>query len=109
MDNLKNNLLKIKQDLLRKCSVSVDIDTEGDETDEIQGNLILSLANKLNLRDLDKLKQINIQLQKIEDSTYGICEDCNESIPDARLLANPYCLTCISCAEDRELTSRKRL
>jgi RNA polymerase-binding transcription factor DksA len=36
-------------------------------------------------------------LRKIHDGTYGICEDCEDAIPDARLILIPAALLCIDC------------
>src|SRR5574339_648885 len=108
LTKMKENLLTQKRDLTIKFTQSVDIDTEGDEIDAIQGNLILDLANQLSSRDSAKLKRIDSALQRIEERTYGLCQDCGEKIPDARLLANPYFLTCVSCAEGREREDKHR-
>lgn len=40
-------------------------------------------------------------LQRIEDGTYGICEDCGKPIPIARLDALPYVTLCVECASKR--------
>lgn len=106
---MKEILLTHKQLLLTKSSQTVDIDVDGDEIDEIQGSLILDLANQLNTRDVAKLNLIDNALQRIEDQTYGLCQDCENKIPEARLLANPHFLTCVSCAEEREREEKVRL
>jgi|WetSurMetagenome_2_1015567.scaffolds.fasta_scaffold786847_2 DnaK suppressor protein len=106
---MKENLLVQKQFLKEKSNQTVDIDVDGDEIDEVQGALILDLATQLSTRDLAKLKLVDNALQRIEDETYGICQDCENKIPEARLLANPHFLTCVSCAEDREREEKNRL
>jgi DnaK suppressor protein len=50
--------------------------------------------------------EIDRSLQKIEDGTYGICEHCGDSIPDARLQALPYAALCVSC-KSGGLSSRR--
>lgn len=105
---IKEKLLNQKQDLLGKATKSVDIDVDGDEMDEIQANFILYLMNELNTRDTIKLKHIESALQRINDHTYGICQDCGEDIPDARLLANPHFLNCVTCAEEHERNEKQR-
>jgi DnaK suppressor protein len=101
-------LLAEKQELLKQTTLDVDIDTEGDETDEIQGNMLIEMNNHLNIRNSAKLLQIEAALKRIDDNTYGLCLDCNESIPEKRLLSNPHFQTCISCAEERELEEKQR-
>lgn len=50
--------------------------------------------------------EIDLALQKIEDGTYGICEQCGDVIPDARLQALPYAALCVSC-KSGGLSSRR--
>lgn len=110
----KNFLEKIKKALLDQKSVllsknhSLDIDIDGDETDEIQGNLIASISNQLSTRDATKLLQIENALRKIRDNSYGSCEECGEEISEKRLEVNPYFTMCISCAEQKEFEERKK-
>ncbi len=105
---IKEKLLLQKKELLTKPSFGNEIDTDGDEADEIQGNVLIEINNQLNGRDNNKLRQIEDALRKITHKTYGICEDCEEKIPDKRLLVNPYVLTCIGCAEDREKEEKQK-
>jgi DnaK suppressor protein len=102
---IKEQLLFQRKELTNKSVRQTDSDTidmDGDETDEIQGNMLMELNNQLHTRNSTKLAQINGALQRIESKTYGICEECGEDIPDKRLMFNPYFLTCVACAEDRE-------
>ena len=50
--------------------------------------------------------EIDRALQKIEDGTYGICEQCGATIPDARLQALPYAALCVTC-KSGGLSSRR--
>jgi DnaK suppressor protein len=108
LKKIKENLLLQRKDLMIKSSQPIDVDTEGDETDEVQGKMLLELHQKLSSRDEFKVIQINDALQKIEDNTYGLCQDCGEQIPEKRLLSNPHFLTCVACAEDREIEQKQR-
>ena len=97
-----------KQAILQQAGQDVAVDTEGDETDEIQGNMLIELTNQLNTRNSAKLAQIEAALRRIDDKTYGLCLDCEEPISEKRLLNNPHFQTCISCAEEREVEERQR-
>lgn len=66
------------------------------------------MQNRIATRHAEKIYQIDSALNRIKDLTYGICEDCAENIPEKRLTANPYFLTCVGCAEDRELQEKHR-
>ena len=51
------------------------------------------------------LSQIESSLERIEDGTYGQCEECGVRIPKSRLKAIPYATLCIRCAEQQEQRS----
>jgi len=105
---MKKQLLAQKDELLKKVVNEIDVDTDGDETDEIQANLLIQVTNQLNIRNAAKLTQIDSALQRIEDKKYGTCVDCEEAIAEKRLLSNPCFLTCIVCAEERENEEKQR-
>jgi DnaK suppressor protein len=50
--------------------------------------------------------EIDRALAKIADGTYGVCEQCGDPIPDARLQALPYAALCVSC-KSGGLSSRR--
>ena len=48
------------------------------------------------------LEQIEVALERIEDGTYGQCEECGGRIPKQRLTAVPYATMCVKCASESE-------
>jgi DnaK suppressor protein len=108
LSKVKEQLLAEQLQLTQKSNQTHDIDVDGDETDEIQGNILIEIENQLSTRNKEKLLQIGDALRRIEDRTYGLCQDCEEYIPEKRLSANLYFVTCVACAEDRERENRKR-
>ena len=106
LTNIKERLLAEKQERQHNFSHKIDIDTDGDETDEIQGNIQIELHHQFAGLNRAKLRMIDQALERIENHTYGICVDCEEQIPEKRLLFNPYYIVCVSCAEDRESDNR---
>ena len=51
--------------------------------------------------------QIQAALDRIDDGSYGFCEDCGERIPEERLAALPYAAHCVRCAARREADMAK--
>ena len=47
-------------------------------------------------------------LDQIKKGAYGVCVDCGEAIPLARLEAQPFADRCIRCATAAEAARRKR-
>jgi RNA polymerase-binding transcription factor DksA len=46
------------------------------------------------------LEQIASALQRVDNGTYGRCQECNTDIPVERLDAIPYTPHCVRCAAD---------
>src|SRR6202040_1843455 len=54
------------------------------------------------------LKAVDTALRRLDQGTFGLCEECHSSIEAERLLANPlakFCLAFITSAEQRALES----
>ncbi|HUT12862.1 MAG TPA: TraR/DksA family transcriptional regulator [Thermoguttaceae bacterium] len=48
------------------------------------------------------LAQIEASLERIEEGTYGQCEECGVKIPKNRLKAIPYASLCVKCVSQQE-------
>ncbi len=46
-----------------------------------------------------RLARIQAALRRLEDEDFGLCADCGEPIPAARLLAMPESTLCVRCAD----------
>lgn len=108
LNKIQDLLLSQRKEIINSAPSSSDIDFEGDETDEIQAKQLAAISAQLSERTAQKLHQIDVAFGKIHNSTYGKCEDCGDEIAEKRLMFNPYFLTCISCAEAREMEENNR-
>ena len=48
-----------------------------------------------------RLKQVDAALEALDRGEYGLCEECGEPIPPARMRALPESRICIDCLEER--------
>lgn len=64
----------------------------------------------LRLRDRERklIGKIKEALQRIENDTFGICEDCGEYISENRLKARPVTTLCIKCKKKQENEEKLR-
>ena len=67
-------------------------------TGNFDQEITLSLLGSEN----DALDQIDGALKRIEDGSFGLCEECGMKIPKPRLEAIPYAALCVQCASQRE-------
>ncbi len=66
----------------------------GDEASELSSRQLLL---SLNEADRAKLLEIDRALERIEEGTYGICEECGEPISPQRLKVKPTAIYCVEC------------
>ena len=50
----------------------------------------------------DEIREIDEALDRIQDGSFGLCEDCGQAIPEGRLEAIPYARLCIPCKTQEE-------
>ena len=64
----------------------------------------------LRIRDRERKLIVKIReaLQRIEDGTFGDCEDCGEEIGEDRLKARPVTTLCIDCKRKQEANEKAR-
>lgn len=67
-------------------------------TDMYDREFSLGLASN----DRELLHKVEGALKRIEDHTFGFCNECRKSITVARLKAIPYVETCLKCQEKIE-------
>ena len=60
------------------------------------------LALKLAANEGDAVFEIDEALQRINEGTYAVCEDCECIISPARLKALPFARQCVECKQMAE-------
>lgn len=109
LNKIKKMLEEQREEITNKVKANsnIDIDIDGDETDEIQGKIIALANAQLIARDKEKMLRIESAFKKIAEGTFGFCEECGEEISEKRLMVNPGFHTCIVCAEQIELMNKR--
>src|SRR5512132_1364563 len=57
-------------------------------------------------RDRAKDEAIDEASSRVEDGSYGLCEDCGAEVAEGRLQALPFTRLCVTCQSDREREPR---
>ncbi|MGK2950161.1 MAG: TraR/DksA family transcriptional regulator [Acidimicrobiales bacterium] len=89
--------LKAEADLLvaEREPGDVQFDEESGEGDTLAVERERDLA--LSAQASAAVDEIDLALAKIEDGTYGVCEQCHSNIPKERLRALPHAALCVQC------------
>lgn len=108
VDHFKELLLKQRQQIMnvglinKSDDLHVSEDDLADETDLASSLIQQQLNCAIRDREYAKLRRIDAALERIEEGTYGHCEDCDEEIGLKRLENQPWAELCITHAEERE-------
>ena len=101
-------LLEEKQRILNNSKnalqneIKLSTDDLPDETDLAASEINQNLVFKLRDRERQLLGKIDEALGRMDDGTFGTCEDCEEPIEAKRLEARPVSTLCLACKEKRE-------
>jgi DnaK suppressor protein len=83
-------------------------DTFPDPTD--RANLETDRNFLLRIRDRERklIGKIKEALARIDDGTFGICEECGDDISEERLKARPVTTLCIDCKTKAEKEEKEK-
>lgn len=75
-----------------------------DTADEAAADLLADVGNAELSRDLAELRALEAARERLAQGSYGVCANCGDDIPFARLSAEPAALRCIACQRVHEKT-----
>lgn len=96
---------RLQEEMARRESeqgVLEQVDTQAEMVDIAQSVELIERNTTLQDQESRELEAINQALSKMTQGGYGDCEDCDEPIPDKRLLAVPEATLCARCQSIRE-------
>ncbi|MGB0454884.1 MAG: TraR/DksA family transcriptional regulator [Bacteriovoracaceae bacterium] len=108
LDGQKELLLKLKQELMTKLqnASNEDLHVSPDQTvedgDQAQTYLNQNVSFGLREREIIRLREIEAALYRLNDGTYGVCEETEEPIGKKRLQKMPWTRLSIQAAEQVE-------
>jgi len=104
----RKKILRHLEDLSSSSEKELNMDT-GDSADIASVEMSQANMEKIGRREKYLLQKIDYSLQKLEDGTYGECENCGEEIAVKRLIARPVAQLCIDCKTEQESGERRFL
>ena len=112
IDQFRSQLESTRSELLggvEKSNQSVkdsEIGQIADISDDAARTYNRQLEGELGEQGWQKLKQVDVAIEKIAEEEYGICAQCESSIPEARLKVVPYTEFCTQCLSEMEKKSK---
>ncbi|MCM1323772.1 MAG: RNA polymerase-binding protein DksA [Acetobacter sp.] len=107
LEYFRQKLLEWKKELLAQSSDTLDDLRQGglNQPDDVD-RASLETDKSLDLRTKDRARKlilkIDAALERIEDGSYGYCEETGEEIGIGRLMARPIATLCVEAQERHE-------
>jgi DnaK suppressor protein len=83
-------------------------DRSSDEIEEASLSADMGFVLRMRDREAKLIGKIRDALDRLEDGTFGFCEECGEEIPLKRLMARPVTTRCIECKKMQEAAERTK-
>jgi DnaK suppressor protein len=116
LDNQRRRLIDLKGELERlRDGLEEDQRQLEDQEDDLSEHDSGDMSHSIFDRELDatveqtaekRLHYVERALQKIEEGTYGVCDDTGENIPKGRLEAVPEAIRTVEAQQRFELERR---
>lgn len=104
----RQKLIQWREDLLRESNETIQNTLQGTELQkpDLADRASAETDHALELRTRDRerklINKINAALERIDDDTYGFCEETGEPISVARLIARPIATLSLEAQERHE-------
>ena len=97
----KTEIVKYNNNALYNSSLD-DNSASADIVDQASSYTEKNVEMRAINRQIKLISKINKAIKKIEDDTYGFCEETGEPIGIKRLIARPIAILCIAAQEKHE-------
>lgn len=115
-ERLRKLLVQKREDIVREAKSEIKKFKSGEKKQLVEtvmddGDMsVVDLSEDISLKQLsthrETLIKIDVALRKLQDGTYGVCEDCSDEISEERLKIMPFAIYCRDCQERKELMEK---
>lgn len=111
-EELRKILIELRNEVLGKLAQEMGAKVDEDPRMSTISTMDMGDLSQLDLNEdidyallnmqIERLREVEDALDRLEEGTYGICEDCGVSINLERLKVLPFTTYCVQCQEKRE-------
>jgi RNA polymerase-binding protein DksA len=106
----RSRVMREIADVDEALSISLEDSTDENLYDQHMADSATPMLNReidvsLEENARNVLAQIDRALQKLDEGSYGICDNCGQTINDERLEVVPYATLCVECKRRLERSS----
>lgn len=111
-EELRKILIELRDEIVNKISQEMGTKVDEDPRMSTLSTMDIGDLSQLDLNEdidytllnmqIERLREVEDALDRLEEGTYGVCEDCGASINLERLKVLPFTTYCVQCQEKRE-------
>jgi DnaK suppressor protein len=106
-DALRQMLEERRREIQEKLrAIREEMPSYQDEVRDTEEQSVTDFAQEMDFALMEMKAQTLIRideaLQRVDQGTYGTCDECGQEIAEARLKAVPFALLCLECQEREE-------
>jgi DnaK suppressor protein len=115
-ERLRKLLVDKRESLVKEAKTEIKKYITGEKRQLVESVLdegdlsVMDLSEDISLKQLsthrETLIKIDTALRKLNEGTYGFCEECGDEISEQRLKIMPFAIFCRDCQEARELREK---
>ncbi|OGK95535.1 MAG: hypothetical protein A2W08_02095 [Candidatus Rokubacteria bacterium RBG_16_73_20] len=108
VEEFRQRLQAARQDLLKTVArtdeelATLEAHQPGAPGEDVGTELVSAILSRLEGQEKHALDEIDAAQARLAAGTYGVCEDCAQPIPLARLRALPTARSCVTCQRAHE-------
>jgi DnaK suppressor protein len=111
-EELRKMLIELRDEIRRKIAQEMGTKLDEDPRTSTLSTLDIGDLSQLDFDEnidytllnmqIERLREVEDALDRLEEGTYGICEECGAAINLERLKVLPFTTYCVQCQERRE-------
>lgn len=115
-ETLKRHLIRLREEIVSEAKAEIKKFKSGEKKQIVEAVLddgelsFVDLSEDICLKQLsthrDTLIKIDEALRKLNEGTYGLCEECGDPISLERLKIIPFATHCKDCQEKKEILDK---
>ena len=114
LEKIRRDLVDLREKITTGALEVGDRDLRSDREDLLDSGdvatveLNQSFTIRLREREEKLLNKVEAALARMQDGSYGTCEDCGDEIDIKRLMARPVTTLCIDCKSRQEAEEKSQ-
>ena len=101
-EHIESEIARLRESLggMRETSKTVSLDQPIGRLSRMDSLANQAISGRALAEAQARLRRLEAALARVEDEDFGVCAECGEDIPPARLRAVPEATLCVECAQN---------